>query len=238
MRFSQKLLSGTLIRRYKRFLADVQLANGEIITIHCPNTGSMLHCNQPGSQVWFSDSNNPKRKYRHTWQMVASADGHKIGINTHLANLLVKEALAAGQINQLAGYSDIQTEVPYGQHNSRIDFLLTGLNLPPCYLEVKNVTLRLAPGICAFPDAVTARGSKHLTELMSIKAQGARAVLLFCVQHSDGQQVRPAASIDPHYSQLLSQAVQQGVEVIAYQARLSEQAIRLDQSIPVQLDPL
>lgn len=237
MKFDPPLLSGTLIKRYKRFMADIELPDGDVITIHCPNTGSMLNCNLPGSRVWFSDSGNPKRKYRHTWEVVAVGEAGKFraGINTGLANKLVKEAVEAGLITELAGYDGLRTEVKYGNENSRIDLLLeTPDSAAQCFVEVKNVTLG-EDGIAFFPDAVTERGRKHLRELAAMVAEGHRAVLLFCVQLTGVTEVRPADHIDPAYGAALREAVEQGVEVYAYQADISPAEIRLVTPLPVGL---
>ncbi|MDX1693172.1 MAG: DNA/RNA nuclease SfsA [Ketobacteraceae bacterium] len=236
MKFDPPLLSGRLIKRYKRFMADIELSTGEILTIHCPNTGSMLNCNLPGSQVWYSDSGNPKRKYRHTWEIVAVGEGGRFraGVNTGRANKLVKEAVDQGVISELRGYDNVRTEVKYGNENSRIDLLLESSNREQCFVEVKNVTL--AEGeIAYFPDAVTERGRKHLRELALMVAEGHRAVLLFCVQLTGVTEVRPADHIDPAYGETLRQVVEQGVEVIAYQAEISDAEISLVNSLPVVL---
>ncbi|WP_027328572.1 DNA/RNA nuclease SfsA [Marinimicrobium agarilyticum] len=231
---NQKWQSGVLLRRYKRFLADVRLADGSEITIHCPNTGSMRHCVVPESPCWFSDSGNPKRKYRHTWELATTPTGHWAGINTARANPLVREGIESGVIEELQGYERIRAEVRYGQENSRIDFLLESDD-GRCYVEVKSVTLMEAPGQGLFPDAVSERGRKHLRELMEIVRQGDRAVLLFCVQHSGVEQVAPADEIDPAYGDTFRQAVAAGVEVYAYRADINpEQAsIRLETPLPV-----
>lgn len=238
MKFAPQLHSATLVKRYKRFLADVILPDGTERTLHCPNTGSMLHCAQPGSRVWYSDSGNPARKYPCTWELVEVDQRHKVGVNTGRANALVKEAIAAGAIEQLRGYANCRSEVRYGSENSRIDFLLTDQPDAPgvdCYVEVKSVTLGLGQGQGAFPDAVTARGLKHLRELMEMKASGHRAVLLFCVQHEGISEVRPADEIDPAYGALLREAQGSGVEVFAYRADIDEQEIRLAAQVPIRL---
>ncbi len=234
MRFSQPLQSGWLIKRYKRFLADIELDSGETITVACPNTGSMLGCNVPGSRVWLSSSDSPTRKYRHTWELVEAKPGVIVGINTGLPNRLTVEAIEAKVIKELSGYRDIKTEVRYGHENSRIDILLDGhAKKPPCYVEVKNVTAAVENGIALFPDAVSERGSKHLRELMAMVAEGFRAVLVFCVQRGDVHEVRPADGIDPVYGKTLRQALANGVEVLAYRAEVSPEEIVLAQKIPV-----
>ncbi|MCH2355434.1 MAG: DNA/RNA nuclease SfsA [Pseudomonadales bacterium] len=222
MRFDPPLQHGKLIKRYKRFLADVELDNGEVITMHCPNTGSMKNCQTPGSRIWYSRASNPKRKYPHTWEIVEVDSLDLVGINTHRANQLVVEAIKAGTVQQLRGYGQLETEVPYGEQSSRIDILLRGatsrVNQADCYVEVKNVSLGMGKGLGLFPDAVTRRGQKHLQELMSMSSRGYRAVLFFCVQHSGIQRVSPADEIDPEYGRLLRQAASQGVELMAYGA--------------------
>ena len=234
MKFSQALVTGKLIKRYKRFLADIELDSGETITAACPNTGSMLGCNVPGSRVWLSSSDSPTRKYRHTWELVEAKPGVIVGINTGFPNRLVVDALNAKVIKELSGYREIKTEVRYGHENSRIDILLDGhAKKPPCYVEVKNVTAAVESGIALFPDAVSERGSKHLRELMAMAAEGFRAALVFCVQRGDVHEVRPADGIDPVYGKTLRQALANGVEVLAYRADVSPQKILLAQKIPV-----
>jgi len=238
VKFSVPLSGATLIRRYKRFLADVQLPDGRSTTLHCPNTGSMLGCASPGSRVWYSSSDNQARKYPGTWELVEVAGGHLAGINTGLANKLVAEALLAEVLMPLRGYASVQREVTYGDENSRIDFLLTGNTARPdekCYVEVKNVTMGLGNGEGAFPDAVTTRGTKHLRELMTMRERGHRAVLLFCVQHSGIDRVRPAREIDPAYAAMLQRSRDAGVELLAWRARMSPLEIVLDAQLPVVL---
>lgn len=237
MEFSPALQQGVLIQRYKRFLADIETADGRRITIHCPNTGSMLNCQDPGSRIWYSTSSSAGRKYPHTWELVETGGGDLVGINTGRANPLVEEALGAGILAELQGYTTVRREVRFGQERSRIDFLLSNgedSGESACYVEVKNVSLGAGSGIGFFPDAVTTRGQKHLRELMQVAAQGQRAVLLFCVQHSGVQLVRPADHIDPDYSNLLRAAAAAGVELLAYGARLSPQHIELAYRVPVQ----
>lgn len=234
MKFKPTLQQGRLIKRYKRFLADIELPDGELITIHCPNTGSMKNCNEPGSRVWFSTSDNPKRKYPNTWEMVEVAKRYRAGINTGRANALVEEAIRDGIVSELQGYDEIQREVKYGEENSRIDLLLrAGKSL--CYVEIKNVTLWMGDGVGIFPDAVTTRGQKHLRELMAMKAQGHRAVIFFCIQHTGIETVAPADEIDPDYGAMLREAHAAGVEVLAYGGDLTARAITLNKPIPVLL---
>ena len=216
MQFKEPLIKARLIKRYKRFLADVELEDGQQITIHTANTGSMTGCTVPGTTIWISNSHNPKRKYLYSWEIASTSSGEKIGINTHLANTLVKEAIEKGWISELKHFETIQTEVPYGQEKSRIDLLLTQKDSRKCYIEVKNVTLSLEPGVAAFPDAVTVRGSKHLRELEWMVQQGYRAVIFYCVQRKDCNTLRVAEEIDPVYAQTLEEVKNKGVEVLAY----------------------
>ncbi len=234
MLFKPELQQGKLIKRYKRFLADIALSDGSQITIHCPNTVSMRHCLFPGETVWFSTSDNPKRKYPHTWEQHQNPDGHIIGINTGRANELAAEAIDSGVISELTGYANLRREVKYGSENSRIDLLLEDEQKGRCYIEVKSCTL-LEQGRGYFPDAVTTRGQKHLRELMEMVTLGHRAVLLFVVQHTGIDCVSGAEHIDPEYSQLLKQAHQAGVEVLAYRAELSSQGAQLTKSCAVKL---
>ena len=230
MKINPSLSKGKLLRRYKRFLADVQTSSGEIITIHCPNTGSMKNCWAENTPCWYSDSGNPKRKYRHTLEITTTPEGALAGVNTGRANHLVEEAIRAGGITELQGYPQLRREVKYGEENSRIDFLLGG-EPGDCYVEVKNVTLAEGPrGL--FPDAVSARGTKHLRELQKLVASGTRAVLFYCVQHSQIETVEAAAEIDPAYAAALKEAVAAGVEVIAYRAELGAGEIRLSEPVP------
>ena len=235
MKFKPNLISGELVRRYKRFLTDVRLANGEIVTAHCPNTGSMKNCLVEGSPCWLSQSEDPKRKLKYTWEIATTPSGALAGINTHKANQLVNDALADNRIRELSEYSTVKREQKYGNENSRIDFLLSAPDTPNCFVEVKNVTLEEEPGVGYFPDAVSARGTKHLRELQSVVESGERAVLLYCVQHTGIERVKPADHIDEVYGQALRSAADAGVEVIAYKAALSANEIVLEQSIPVDL---
>ena len=236
MKLAPALNQAKIIKRYKRFLADIELPNGDVITIHCPNTGSMKACVVPGSACWFSRSDNPKRKYPFTWEVATADSGALVGINTHRANALVVEAIETGVVEALRGYETLRTEVKYGEQNSRIDILLQSEGLPECYVEVKNVTLENGTGEhCIFPDAVTDRGAKHLEELMHMRQQGCRAVLFFCVQHSRAKAVGVADEIDPRYGQLLRQAIAEGVEVMAYGADLSDSEIVLSRQLPLEL---
>ncbi|MBI5656004.1 MAG: DNA/RNA nuclease SfsA [Geobacter sp.] len=228
MHLPDNLLTGTLISRYKRFLADIALADGSVVTVHCPNSGSMKGCALPGSPVILSRSDNPGRKYPHTWEMVRIG-GFWIGINTSLPPRLVAEGVREGVVAELQGYASIRAEVPCGQ--SRIDLLLQG-GAAPCWVEVKNVTL-VEGKMALFPDAVTTRGQKHLRELMDIVQNGQRGVIFFVVQRGDAEAVAPADSIDPAYGTLLRQALDAGVEALAYRAHVSPDGIRLEKRLPV-----
>jgi len=236
MRYEKPLTSGTLLRRYKRFLADVSFADGAMATAHTPNTGSLLGCCEPGSRVWLRDCAAPGRKYPWSWELVETREGVLVGINTGLSNRLVREALEAGRLPELDGYATLRGEVAYGQRGSRIDFLLEHPGRARCYVEVKNVTAAVRGGIALFPDAVSARGAKHLEEMADAVRAGARAVLVFCVQREDVTAVRPADEIDPYYGAVLRRAVRDGVEVIALRGRVEPSGIELIQSIPVLLD--
>ncbi len=225
------LVSGALLRRYKRFLADIALDSGETITAHCANPGSMRGLAEPGSRVYLSQSDNPKRKLSYSWELVATPSG-LVCVNTARANPLVAEALTAGSIKELAGFNELRREVPYG--DSRIDFELW-FGSRRCLLEVKNVTLDFGDGTSAFPDSVTTRGARHLAELEHAKAAGARAVLLFCCSRSDTRRVVPASAIDPTYAAALRRAAAAGVEVLAYAGRVELRRLSLTHAVPVEL---
>ncbi len=235
MRFPSPLIEARLIRRYKRFLADVELANGEIVTIHCANPGAMTGLVEPGMRVHLSRSANLKRKLPLSWEMV-EADGGLVGINTAHPNRLAEEAIAAGAIPELAGYSGMRREVRYGR-NSRIDILLTGPDRPDTYVEVKNVHFLRRPGLAEFPDSVTARGAKHLAELSDAVAAGHRAVMLFVVQRSDAERLAIAGDVDPAYGAAFDLALAAGVEMLAYGCRLSVDEIVIAGAIPVVGQP-
>ena len=236
MLFASPLVPGALIRRYKRFLADVTLSDGRGVIATCPNTGSMLGCAEPGSPVWLSVSDEPSRKHRYTWELVSVRSGAGwvlVGINTGLPNRIVRDGIESGVVAELAGYESIRSEVAFGEERSRVDLLLSAANRPPCYVEVKNVTAAVDQGVALFPDAVSERGAKHLRELARIVGAGARAVQFYCVQRGDVREVRPADAIDPAYGKALREAMAQGVEVLAYRAEVTRRGIRLDTRIPV-----
>lgn len=234
MLFNPPLQSARLIKRYKRFLADVETPQGEIFTLHCANTGAMTGCATPGDTIWYSTSANPKRKYAHSWELTQTQSGDWICVNTAQANALVEESVAAGRIPELSGYTNLQREVRYGRENSRIDLLLQAEDRPNCYIEVKSVTL-LQQQRGYFPDAVTQRGQKHLRELRQQAEEGQRAVLFFAVLHTGINQVSPARHIDAQYADLLAQASAAGVEVICYGAGISSGEIRLAAKLPFSL---
>ncbi|WP_277373953.1 DNA/RNA nuclease SfsA [Pseudomonas sp. AA-38] len=235
MRFDPPLEEGRLLRRYKRFLADIETASGEQMTIHCANTGSMLNCMSEGCRVWFSRSNDPKRKLPGSWEISETPQGRLACINTARANALVEEALRAGLISELAGFTALKREVPYGVENSRADFRLDYAE-GPVFVEVKSVTLGFdGSDIAAFPDAVTLRGAKHLRELAALARVGVRAVQLYCVNLSGIRAVRAAEEIDPAYAAGLREAKAAGVQVLAYGAELSPEGIALVRRLDVQL---
>ncbi|MGI9888357.1 DNA/RNA nuclease SfsA [Vibrio chagasii] len=236
MQFNPPLESATLIKRYKRFLTDIKLPDGSERTIHCANTGAMTGCATPGNTVWYSTSDNAKRKYPNSWEISETDKGHRICVNTARANQLAVEAIENKTIVELLGYNALRTEVKYGSENSRIDILLEDNEKPPCYIEVKSVTLldeqeTSTEGQGFFPDAVTTRGQKHLRELTEMVESGNRAVLLFSVLHSGIEKVSAAHHIDAKYSLLLKQAQDAGVEVLCYKAELSSTQIQLKQSV-------
>jgi sugar fermentation stimulation protein A len=231
VKFPRPLVEGRLLRRYKRFLADVQLPDA-VVTASCPNTGSLMGCCEAGNRVWLSESDSATRKYRHTWELV-EVGKTLVGINTGLPNALVGEAIADGVIPELTGYATHRREVPYGEERSRIDWVLEAPDRPPCYVEVKNVTAAATRGVALFPDCVSERGTKHLRELVRLKAQGLRPVQLYCVQREDVKEVRPADGIDYEYGQALREAIARGVEVLAYRAEITPGEIRLATRIPV-----
>lgn len=229
------LCEGRLLRRYKRFLADVELADGAVITAHCPNTGAMTGCVEEGATVWLSRSNEPKRKYAHTWELVATSRGLAC-IHSALANKVVREAIEAGRIPGLEGYPEVRSEVKYGA-NSRADLLLAG-PAGRVFVEVKAVTLCADGGQGLFPDAVSERGRKHLLELQTVLDAVTRSALVFCVFHEGINRVSAAGEIDPAYRDALALAQAAGVEVLAWRAAVSPAELVLEQSLPFSLDPV
>ena len=235
MRFDPPLEEGRLLRRYKRFLADIETASGEQLTIHCPNTGSMLNCMSEGCRVWFSRSQDPRRKLPGTWELGETPHGRLACINTARANALVEEALRGGVITELASFTGLRREVRFGEENSRADFRLE-FTSGPAWIEVKSVTLGFADStVAAFPDARTERGARHLRELAAQARAGVRAVQLYCVNLSGIEAVRAAQEIDPAYAAGLREAREAGVEVLAYGAEINSEAIRLVRRLEVLL---
>lgn len=233
MRYVAPLVAGRLDRRYQRFLADVTLDDGRRLTCHCPNTGAMLGCAEPGLRVWLSRSDRRGRKYAHTWEQVETAQGVRVGIHTGRTNTLVREALGVeGALPELAGCETVRAEVSVPGAPMRADFRLDGPG-GPCFLEVKNVTAAVEQGVALFPDAPSRRGVRHLEVLSGLAGEGGRAVLVFCAQRADVTEVRPADRIDPAYGRALRAAIAAGVEVLALGARVDDHGIAVDRRLPV-----
>jgi sugar fermentation stimulation protein A len=232
MKFPEPLVRGTLVSRYKRFLSDIELSNGELVVAHCANPGAMLGLNTAGAEVWLSKSANPLRKLAYSWELIRVGD-HLVGINTSLPNPIVASAVAAGKIKELRGYSTLRREVRYGV-NSRIDLLLEEPGKPTCYVEIKNVHLKRGPA-AEFPDCPTARGAKHLRELTEMVAQGSRAVMVYLVQRGDCDYFTVADDLDPAYGKGLREAVRRGVETICYTCEVTVDSIELSGPLPVRL---
>jgi len=232
MKYDPPLISGKLLKRYKRFLADIEFNDGQVRIVHCANPGSMLGLTEPGNGVFVSDSQNQKRKLLYSLELI-DLGNTLVSVNTHLANKLAEEAINADKVKQLSGYSSIRREVKYGQ-NSRIDLLLEHPNRRRCYVEVKSVTLSRTSGLAEFPDSVTKRGAKHLFELSEQVKAGCRAVQLFVIQRSDCQKFSPAADIDPEYAKALAVAQNAGVEIIVMACNITAQENYISHEIPVQ----
>jgi sugar fermentation stimulation protein A len=235
MRLPGPLLRGTLISRYKRFLADVHLADGRRVTASCPNTGSMMGLAVPGATVWLSESASVTRKYPYTWELVEADLGvgpTLVGINTGHPNRLVAEALQAQGIAALADYPAFRREVRYG-NNSRVDLLLACPKLGLCYVEVKNVHLSRRAGLAEFPDSVTARGAKHLAELAAMVRAGHRAVMVFLIQRGDAKRLALADDVDPNYARAFDAARAAGVEALALRCNMSLEEIVIDRPVPI-----
>jgi sugar fermentation stimulation protein A len=235
MRFPVPLIPATLVRRYKRFLADVVLPNGEEITVHVANPGAMLGLNAAGARVWLSKSDKPARKLPYSWELVEVDFGSSVelvGVNTGHPNGIVAEAIAAGAIPELTGYTSVRREVKYGS-KSRVDFLLESEGRPPCYLEVKNAHMMRRPGLAEFPDSVTARGARHLDELTAMVTQGHRAVMLYLIQIGSANRFILAADIDPAYAAAFTRARAAGVEAIAYRCVITGDGITVGSAVPI-----
>jgi sugar fermentation stimulation protein A len=235
MRFLKPLTRGRLVRRYKRFLADVELEGGELVTASCPNTGSMLGLSAPGTYIWLSTNDSPKRKYRHTWELVENDLGAGpvlVGINTGHPNRLVADAIMEGRLAPFEGYEQLKREQAYGKA-SRIDLLLEDPVRGRCYVEIKNVHLMRQNGIAEFPDSVTARGLRHLEELGDMAEAGHRAVMMYLIQRGDASHLRMAADIDPAYASGLKRAMARGVEAIAYTCDITCEEIQVARPVPL-----
>ncbi|MBT3988922.1 MAG: DNA/RNA nuclease SfsA [Rhodospirillaceae bacterium] len=234
MNFPDPLIQGRLIKRYKRFLTDVELESGEVVVAHCANPGSMLSLLEEGAEVWLSPARNPARKLKYTWEMI-NIGGSLVGLNTALPNKIVQEAIEDGLIPELVGYDSLRPEVKYGK-NSRIDILLEGENVPICYVEIKSVTMsrpEKGDNLAEFPDSVTARGTKHLQELSDQVAEGKRAVMLYLVQREDCNEFSVAADIDPAYAAGLKAAKLAGVETLCYGCSVSPEAINIARKLKI-----
>lgn len=236
MKLPSDLVPATLLRRYKRFLADVELADGSVITAHVANPGAMLGLQTVGARVWLSKSPSKTRKLPFSWELIEADFGHGpelVGVNTMHPNAIVAEALAGNAIPELAGYEIIRREVKYGAA-SRVDFLLEHPSRPPCFVEVKNVHMMRRPGLAEFPDSVTARGARHLDELAAMVATGARAAMLFVVQIGSSTAFALARDIDPAYGRAFDKARAAGVEAIAYTCRIDHGSIVLARRVPIE----
>ncbi len=224
-----KLVRGTLVKRYKRFLADVRLDNGKMVTAHCPNTGSMKGCSESGQPVYLSLHDNPRRKLKYTWELIEMPTS-LVGVNTLVPNRLVFQSAEAGLISELAGYEVVEREVKIGS-NSRIDLRLSNCRKDRCYVEIKNCTL-VENGVALFPDAVTSRGLKHLKELETLVRSGCRCVMFYFIQRMDARVFKPADHIDPAYGKGLQRAVNRGVEILIYDVCVDLTGIKLNRRIP------
>lgn len=227
-----KLIPGILVKRYQRFKADIKLTDGEVVTAHCPNSGSMQECCEPGRPVYLSFHDNPKRKLKYTWELIEMPTSI-VGINTLIPNRLVAESIEAGLVSDFKGYDDITREVKTSD-NTRLDILLSNEDGHRCYVEIKNCTL-VKEGVAYFPDAVTSRGLKHLVELSSLVSKGFRCVIFYLIQRMDAKTFKPADHIDPAYGRELRQAIAQGVEILVYDTRINLETIMLSKKIPYKL---
>ncbi|WP_299651589.1 DNA/RNA nuclease SfsA [uncultured Tateyamaria sp.] len=234
MRFQTELVPATLIRRYKRFLADCTLADGREVVAHCANPGSMMGLAEPGMRIWLEPNDDPKKKLKYGWRLVEHGDGHFIGVDTAVPNKALRAAFEAGEVPGFDGYTTVRPEQKYGE-GSRIDFLLQGAGLPDAYVEVKSVTLSRQPGLAEFPDSVTARGAKHLAELARMTEAGHRAVMLYLVQRTDCTRFTLAADIDPTYASAYAAASGAGVETVCLGTHISPKGVQVGAPISVAL---
>jgi sugar fermentation stimulation protein A len=234
VRFEQPLIEGTLVRRYKRFLADVKLTNGQEVTVHCANPGSMTGCSEPGSKVLVSVAADPRRKFKHQLEIIY-AGRIPVGIHTGRPNAVVAEAVGKGLIPELAGYATLRREVLFGR-DRRIDLLLEGNGLRSCYVEVKGVSLA-AGDVAMFPDSITENGPQHMAELVDIVREGNRAMVFFLAQRADVERFKIADSADPEFGQAIRDAIARGVEIICYRAKVTRRGIEIDKPVPVELAP-
>ncbi len=230
MRFQTPLVPATLIRRYKRFLADIRLDDGQEVTAHCANPGSMMGLAEPGMRIWVEPNDDPRKKLKYGWRLVDHANGHFTGVDTSVPNRALRAALEAGEVPGLDGYEHLRAEVKYGE-NSRIDFLLQGAGRRDAYVEVKSVTLMRQPGLAEFPDSVTSRGAKHLAELAQMARAGHRAVMLYLIQRTDAQAFALAADIDPAYAAAFEAARDAGVEALAFDTVISPEGVALGRTL-------
>ena len=232
MRFPTPLIPGRLVRRWNRFLSEVELPSGEIVRAHCPNPGAMLGLKDPGLKVWLEPNDDPKKKLKYGWRLVEFENGHWAGIDTSVPNRVVKEALEARAVGPLAAYGGVRPEVAYGE-KSRVDFLLTEPGLPDAYVEVKNVHLRRDGDWTEFPDSVTTRGARHLEELSAMVAEGHRAVMLYLVQRTDCARLKIAEDLDPGYAAAFQAARAAGVEMLAFGTGIDTSGVVFGEPIPV-----
>ncbi|GGO58700.1 sugar fermentation stimulation protein A [Roseovarius pacificus] len=230
MRFQTPLEPATLIRRYKRFLADIRLEDGREAVAHCANPGSMMGLAEPGLRIWVEPNDDPKKKLKYGWRLVEHDTGHFTGVDTSVPNRALRAALVAGEVAGLEGYDSVRPEVKYGE-NSRIDFLLQGAGRRDAYVEVKSVTLMREAGMAEFPDSVTARGAKHLAELVAMAQAGHRAVMLYLIQRTDARAFRLAEDIDPAYAAAFGAARAAGVEALAFDTVISPEGITLGRAV-------
>ena len=233
MRFQTELVPATLIRRYKRFLADCRLADGREIVAHCANPGSMMGLAEPGMRIWLEPNDDPRKKLKFGWRLVEHDNGHFTGVDTSVPNRALKAALEAGRIMEFAQYTTVRPEQKYGE-NSRIDFLLQGDGLPDAYIEVKSVTLSRTAGLAEFPDSVTARGAKHLSELADMARAGHRAIMLYLVQRTDCDRFTLAGDVDPAYAAAYASATDAGVETLCLSTYITPQKITV--GVPIRIE--